>query len=231
MDSVATKQCTRCAVVKPITEYAPRKGRPLGVQSQCRQCQNDVRRARSPEEREVVNAKVRARRAADPAVREREQERRRRNLSYYRDWQRKWRQANPDKTAALAQKKREATAANPKPRRVARDINERTRDWYHRNKDRTRLSRLQNQQLRRARLADSGAFLVTQKDLRRIMAAGCAVDGCHAIVLHLDHMIPIARGGRHSVGNLQALCGKHNRMKFIRTWMEFRVYLMRRATP
>lgn len=41
------KRCTKCGAEKPLEEFAPRKDRPSGRESHCRQCQNE--KARTPE--------------------------------------------------------------------------------------------------------------------------------------------------------------------------------------
>ena len=73
---------------------------------------------------------------------------------------------------------------------------------------------------RRARMADNGVFDVTHKDLNRLLASPCAVCGSTDDI-HIDHIIPIDRGGRHSIGNLQPLCAFHNHSKNNRLMVEW----------
>lgn len=77
---------------------------------------------------------------------------------------------------------------------------------------------------RRARQAGNGIFLVTRRDWERLLSRydhRCAYCG-EATVLHQDHLIPIARGGRHSIGNLVPACIVCNGRKRALLPVEFR---------
>jgi len=76
-------------------------------------------------------------------------------------------------------------------------------------------------QRRRARAKHSGVFLVTAKDLKRLYAQPCIYCGSR-ISVEIDHVLPISRGGRHSIGNLAPACMKCNRSKNAKTVMEWR---------
>lgn len=78
---------------------------------------------------------------------------------------------------------------------------------------------------RKARKSQQGAFAIAPKDLRRLLASPCAVDGCQNREIQIDHIIPLARGGSHGMGNLQPLCAHHNQSKHTKLWIEFRAYL------
>ena len=73
---------------------------------------------------------------------------------------------------------------------------------------------------RRARLLNNGVFAVIEKDMRRLLNSNCAV--CGAAGEHIDHIIPISRGGRHSIGNLQTLCAFCNLSKNNKLSIEWR---------
>jgi 5-methylcytosine-specific restriction endonuclease McrA len=50
--------------------------------------------------------------------------------------------------------------------------------------------------------------------------------------LHIDHIIPFARGGGHSVDNLRLLCGRHNQLEAENTYgKEFMAEKRRKAIP
>lgn len=62
------------------------------------------------------------------------------------------------------------------------------------------------------------AFDVSPRDLERIrdrQAGKCAICACSLFVNgeHIDHITPLALGGRHSIGNLQLLCVECNLKK------------------
>lgn len=52
----ATKACTRCGQVKPLTEYAADKRAKTGTQSACKCCQAEIRKARRDKDRATAKA-------------------------------------------------------------------------------------------------------------------------------------------------------------------------------
>lgn len=80
---------------------------------------------------------------------------------------------------------------------------------------------------RRANLASNGVYEITDKDMRHLLAQPCA--HCGAEGQHIDHIIPIKRGGRHSIGNLQMLCQRCNSSKHKKTMTEWRAFLLAAA--
>lgn len=59
-----TKTCTTCGVIKPLTEYSPRKDRPLGVHYSCKSCLAEkarvYRRGKEYSEEEREAARIRS---------------------------------------------------------------------------------------------------------------------------------------------------------------------------
>jgi len=85
---------------------------------------------------------------------------------------------------------------------------------------------------RRARKYGNGVYLVTERDRRRALeryrhaCAICESRFTEQSPLEWDHVVPIARGGSHSIGNLLPLCERCNRNKsarFITEWRAGRV--------
>lgn len=73
---------------------------------------------------------------------------------------------------------------------------------------------------RRARKRDNGVFDVSKKDMMRLKASPCAE--CGAAGEHIDHIVPLSRGGRHAIGNLQMLCASCNWSKNSQLTIEWR---------
>jgi 5-methylcytosine-specific restriction endonuclease McrA len=85
--------------------------------------------------------------------------------------------------------------------------------WSKRNPT----ARRENESRRRVRRIENGVFVLSPRDLRGLndaqVCAHCATDFSARNPKHVDHVIPIAKGGRHSIGNLQALCSNCNTSK------------------
>lgn len=98
--------------------------------------------------------------------------------------------------------------------------NEAYRRWRERNPEVARLRQRAYAARRRVRESAS-VFAITDKDLRRLTRNGCAYCGGEAT--EMDHLIPVARGGRHAVGNLVGACRSCNAKKNHRLLTEWRL--------
>ena len=84
---------------------------------------------------------------------------------------------------------------------------------------------------RRARMMGNGYFQVTEKELAHVahlyrnLCAYCQSNS----IEHWDHVLPIARGGCHSIGNLLPSCQSCNQSKGSRTIMEWKLSKQRLA--
>jgi 5-methylcytosine-specific restriction endonuclease McrA len=85
--------------------------------------------------------------------------------------------------------------------------------WSQSNPD----TRRENESRRRVRLTGNGIFSLSSRDFRSLhnarSCAHCEDEFTTDKPKHIDHILPIAKGGRHSIGNLQPLCGHCNTSK------------------
>lgn len=125
------------------------------------------------------------------------------NPDKYSEYQRKYRKANKEKIAELGRKYYEANREKAA---------ERLRKWKKANFDKVRVI----EQNRRAKIKCSGGNLSTNivKKLLILQKGKCA---CCGLSLdngyHLDHIMPIALGGKNTDDNVQLLTPKCNLSK------------------
>ena len=79
------------------------------------------------------------------------------------------------------------------------------------NKEKYRMLRSERQSYRNYAI-NSRRFLILPKELKKIYNSGCFKCGSNENQ-SLDHIVPISRGGNHSVGNIMTLCKNCNASK------------------
>lgn len=132
----------------------------------------------------------------------------------YKISSKKYRDDNPEK-----RKKTQKNYRDANPEKVKK-----TNETYRKaNLDKARL----REHLRRIKKQNNGIYLVSDKFLKKIYDSPCVFCGSKERI-ELDHIIPIARGGQHSEGNLQPLCKSCNSSKSDKTMTEW--YKMKRQT-
>jgi 5-methylcytosine-specific restriction endonuclease McrA len=136
-----------------------------------------------------------------------------RKLAYHRAYKRQWRQRFPERIREYRRRARDRD-----PERFA----EYSRRWVERHPERARARGDVQNNRRRARKAGNDTRVVTAADMAHIRRQPCCACGAPGPST-VDHLIPVARGGRHAIGNLIPLCRRCNPSKGAWTWMEWRV--------
>lgn len=138
------------------------------------------------------------------------------------------RRANVVEKAKNAEYMRAKRAANPEAVRAVE--RERRRQWYAANLAKARAKGSRDAHRRRARLAGCDVRIVTQHDLdrqARRQRHGCWWCG-DVRPLTIEHVIPIAKGGRHAVGNIVMACESCNKGRCDRLPVAWRLELLAR---
>lgn len=73
----------------------------------------------------------------------------------------------------------------------------------------------------RARKYGCKEFVITKKNYRHLFSQRCVICGLDENPT-IDHIIPLSRGGQHSIGNLQLLCMSCNSRKHNKTMTEWK---------
>lgn len=89
------------------------------------------------------------------------------------------------------------------------------------NKEKNRPAKNARQSVRNRKL-NSEEYVILPRELDRIYNSPCLVCGSMENQ-SLDHVIPLSRGGRHSVGNIITLCLSCNVSKHARTLTEWKL--------
>lgn len=121
---------------------------------------------------------------------------------------REWQEANKKRASDNARNWREANLEKAKASQ---------RNWEQENPDKVTLKR----SIRRLRQFNNGIYEIRPKFIQKLYASPCAVCGGLEDI-QADHVVPLARGGTHSEGNLQPLCRRCNSSKGAKFMVEFR---------
>lgn len=165
------------------------------------------------------------------------------NPEKHRERNRRWDAENREKRAAYRQANREKWLEYFRARWHAippEDRHARKREWYESNRehavrytaewaqnnpDRAKLTKEVVSHRRRARIAEANGTH-TAADLKALLAAqGHRCAYCRAdlrkVKRHLDHVMPLARGGSNGCENLQYLCAPCNLAKGAKDPVDF----------
>jgi 5-methylcytosine-specific restriction endonuclease McrA len=234
------KTCSKCRQEKTLESFSKHNGKKSaksGHRASCKACDVEYNRLYRERNREKVNENKRRwakenrhlLRPGDARFREQNRDRireyhaewRLKNLDVIKAYQKQYALDNREKKALLDK----LWAQNNKDR-----VNAASRRYRAKHPEKVaQIKRAQatkhpetvrnNSLRRRARLVQNGIYLVTKKDIARIIANPCVYCGSKAE--HIDHVIPIAKGGAHKVGNLVAACQSCNQRKsdkFLSFW-------------
>lgn len=210
--------------------------------AQCRSCKSAADRAYYAANSDRVRARVRDyRRANAESVSERHRAWAVANPEKMRAYRRAWEAANGDKIRAyreanaerIRESQREYRERNSDALRAyhrayaeshADRARERARAWEAANPDRARAHSRDTQRRRRARKLGSPCASATVDEIQAMTEESgnytCAA--CWGPAEHLDHIIPLSRGGCDGVHNFQWLCADCNRSKSARLMHEWR---------
>ncbi len=114
------------------------------------------------------------------------------NKEKHNEGVRRWQKQNPDKMAAI----------------YAR--------YSQNNKEKVYLKNNK----RRVRVKDA-TFVILDKEIKRLYSGNCIHCGATENTT-MDHLIPVSRGGGHSIGNLVPMCKSCNSSKGKRLYAEWR---------
>lgn len=167
-------------------------------------------------------------------------ERNKANRQACRDAMKRWRQRNPEYSWRASNRERDLE--NGRRHRQTQKAKATQRAWTLANKDRRAIysatwakkhpARVMVRNFRNRMIREQAEIkVVTDRDWRRLCERhGNRCFYCQAKApLTQDHVVPLSRGGRHSIGNLLPACQSCNSSKCARFIVEWRRVMFRAA--
>lgn len=197
MELVITKVCKECGVEKAITCFGKHSVEKDGIRSKCKQCQKEYNLKRYTEKKDIISEKAK--------------------LYYQKNSDeiykatRKWQIENADKAILM---KRKSYIKH--------------RDRYlieqreYRKTDISKASVRNAHNKRRVVSKDSNVRTIFIHNMRTLSTScfycGCSIDKDN---MHIDHYVPLSKGGAHSEDNLVASCATCNLQKGAKMPLDF----------
>lgn len=203
-DSDNLKRCSKCHEWKPLDAFHKSKSSRDGLKSACAECRCSYEASRRAARSDEIKQRRRDRYATDPEYRAEAIAGARRRALKNKDQvlfrQHQWYEANKPR---LLDKARLYRAENLEAIR--------SRNRAYMQTAQGRAAKTQSARRRRTRVALRGSY--TGSDIEAIRAAQgnrCYLCGKKLKKYHIDHFIPLAKGGTNDPGNLRLACPKCN---------------------
>jgi 5-methylcytosine-specific restriction endonuclease McrA len=203
-----TKECSGCGLVKPLTEFHRHKKFADGHRPRCKVCRKAETKAWYRRNAVAVRARSKAWREANPE----------RYKQQLKDWV-----AKPGN----AERKREAD-------RAWKLAHQAERKEYSQRPESREYARLNAKTQNARRKLQKGATLhaITKAEwlaLQLEYEGRCAYCGVPLEEPTMDHVVPLIKGGDHSVGNIVPACSRCNKRKNDRDVVTFLAELNKEA--
>jgi 5-methylcytosine-specific restriction endonuclease McrA len=196
---VEQKTCTKCGKTKAREEFSKRTRSHDGLVAACKVCNREYRQANAEK---IAERRRKYEQANAEKISDRKREYRQVNAEKISEYQRAYHLTYyPANAEKIAEYQREYEQAN------AEKISERRRKYYRANPDVYSAARHR----RRARLAGAPHEPYNRTDIFAAYGNTCAY--CDAPAEHIDHVVPISKGGADAAHNLLPACAPCNLSK------------------
>lgn len=189
------RTCTTCGETKALAEFYAEPAKRGGYGTKCKVCIRAAVNRYRLANREIVLARKQAYREA--------------NLEKVKAGQRRHYQENRDQVLGEAK----AYYLAHKDR-----IREYQRGWVAANRDKDAARGQRRRERKNA--ASVVDFTARQWEMVKLLYGfRCAYCGCTPAVLHQEHVVPLSRGGNHTLSNIVPACGSCNARKHLSIWL------------
>jgi 5-methylcytosine-specific restriction endonuclease McrA len=238
-----TKKCVRCGEVKLVELFPKCLKMRDGLFSYCKLCRNNSAKAsasKKPEEykkkrqekwknisQEEKDKKNEYKRNH---YRENNDQLRLRNRQYYQENKdrilensQRWNDKNRDKLSEYYKdyyrrnKEKVLTYSKQYRQKNLEHLTQKSKEWKQRNKAKVRSYRAKRNFFKHK----NGLFKISEKEIDRLLSKKCYLCG-EKDSEHIDHVIPLSRGGSHSIGNLLGACSACNLSKGAKLLIQYK---------
>lgn len=217
------KVCTVCGLKKPLDNFTINKALKSGLSSFCKSCAAERRKKYHTKNKDQINKRKK----------ENRKKYRDKELAYNKEYYQQTKKRRLEYAAQYRKNNREKLLKNTQKYNAThkKQNKERTQKYRKNNPEKIKQIKAnyrknnpeavrQHRLTRRSKKAANESFTVLEKEMKKLLTSPCANCGSTENQT-IDHIIPISRGGRDSIGNYQTLCkscncSKHS--KFITEW-------------
>lgn len=199
------KECGCCKENKPLKDYAPNKGGKFGRHSKCKECVNAMHHEKREE-------RLEARRKA-------REENREHYLNYSREYYKKHPEIFKNNTKRARKEGRDWRSKNPERNRIT--ANAYAKKWRAKNPYITKMRDVARKIRRREKANVSRDDVSTIWKSQKGRCWYCGVKLKLDNTSHLDHVVPLSRGGTSELHNLRWVCQPCNQSKHAKSAIEF----------
>lgn len=235
------KTCTKCKSTKLLAEFGKHNGAKSaksGLRASCKKCEviaarlyqinncEKVRKskrdwaAKNPDKKKIYDQRYQIKNSAK--LQEYHRNYQRININKIREYKANLPEFKKEQKRAAdriyGQNNRDKTRANSRRYRLNNPEQASANSRKYRQANRPLMAI--KSAARRAKKLENGVFFISRKEVNALYARPCFY--CASILnIEIDHIVPIAKGGRHSIGNLVPACRACNASKsdkFLTEW-------------